>query len=91
MSETIAEGCDTETFEFRFGPSYGMKAVSHTIETAEPPFEHIKELCSDKPLSFNRSSYSQDLEDKADTNEALESLQEPGSIGLDEFKKQLGM
>ena len=54
MSETIAESCDTETFEFRFGPGFGMKVNSHTVETPEPSFEDIKDLLSDIPLRFKR-------------------------------------
>lgn len=97
MSETIVESCDTESYEFRIGPGLGIKVASHTFEGQEPPFEEIKDLCSDVPLCFYRYPATPDmdaaeaLEDEADVRDALESLKEPGSIGLDDFKKQLGI
>lgn len=93
MSETIAESCDTKTFEFRFGPGFGMEVASHTVEVPEPSFEEIKDLCSEVPLRFKRypSLRDESLEDEEDIRKALESLKEPGSIGLDEFKKELGI
>lgn len=95
ISETIAESCDTETFEFRLGPGFGITVASHTIESQEPPFEDIKDLFSDIPLRFVPYPSANDIdtaiEDEADLHEALESLEEPGSVGLDEFKKELGI
>jgi len=97
MNETIADSCNIESYEFRFGPGFGMKVAAHTVEKHEPPFEDIKDLCSDVPLRFYRCPSTGDmdtikaLEDEADLADALESLKEPGSIGLDDFKKQLGI
>ncbi|MBN1806835.1 MAG: hypothetical protein JW837_16425 [Sedimentisphaerales bacterium] len=97
MNETIPDSCNVELCEFRFGPGFGMEIASHTIEQHEPPFEEIKELCSDVPLRFYHchSMANTDaievLEDQADLADAIESLKEPGSISLGDFKKQLGI
>jgi len=95
MNETIANSSNVMSCEFRFGPTFGMKVAAHTVQTPEPPFEDIKDLCSNAPLRFHRRPlYGDDteiLEDKADVTDALEALKEPGSVGLDEFKKQLGL
>jgi len=95
MNETIADSTNIESCEFRFGTGFGMKVAAHTVEKPEPPFEDIKDLCSDIPLRFYRPPYTRDmntietLEDKADLADALDALKEPGSVGLEDFKKQL--
>jgi hypothetical protein len=96
MSDTIVEGCDTESYEFRFGTDFGIEVAALTVEGQEPPFEEIKNLCSDIPLRFYRypppdMDAAGALEDEADLHDALEALKEPGSISLDDFKKQLGI
>ncbi len=97
MHETIPESRNVESCEFRFGPAFGMKAAAHTVQTPEPPFEDIKDLCSNAPLRFYRPASTQNsdaietLEDRIDLADAREALKEPGSVGLDEFKNQLGI
>jgi hypothetical protein len=95
MYETIAESPNIESCEFRFGPGFAMELAGHTVEKHEPEFEDVKDLCTNMPLRFLRRPLYGDgteiLEDEADVADALEALKEPGSVDLDEFKKQLGL
>ena len=95
MHETIPESPNIESCEFRFGPGFGMRVAAHTVEKHEPPFNDVKDLCSDLPMRFHRPPLSTDegeiLEDEADVADGLEALKEPGSVSLDDFKKQLGI
>ena len=95
VNETIPESPNIESCEFRFGPGFAMEVAAHTVDKQEPHFEDIKDLCSNVPLRFHRRPlYSDDseiLEDEADVADALEALKEPGSVDLDDFKKQLGL
>jgi len=64
------------------------------VLTPEPKFEDIKHLLSDKPLkSYRRPTIDEveALEDEIDLKDALDSLKQPGSIDLNDFKKKLDL
>jgi len=88
--ETFAPGTSTGFNEVQFNKD----AIAETVMRPEPDFEQIKHLCSDKPLRFARRATIDEieaLEDQIDVKDALQSLKDEGSIGLDDFKKQLGI
>jgi hypothetical protein len=94
IPQTIAQGNGVERCMILFGPEFLVKSVSETVLTPEPKFEDIKHLLSDKPLkSYRRPTIDEVelLEDEIDLKDALESLKEPGSINLDDFKKKLDL
>ena len=70
------------------------KPAYETIASPEPNFQEIERLCSDRPIMFNgrpTDSEIEAFEDEVDIQNALDSLREPGSTNLDDFKKQLGL
>jgi hypothetical protein len=94
IANTKSQAPSVEFCEVRFGAEILIKPASDTVNVPEPSFEQIKHLCSDKPLRFARRAKIDDietLEDQIDVKNALESLKDKGSIGLDDFKKQLGI
>jgi|GEM_PF-1775628 len=94
MAQAIGQGNGSERCAIFLGPEFLVKPVSETVLTPEPKFEDIKHLLSDKPLkSYRRPTIAEleMLEDEIDLKDALESLKEPGSINLDDFKKRLNL
>ncbi len=94
MPQAIAQGNGTERCMILFGPEFLVKPVSETVLTPEPKFEDIKHLLSDKPLkSYRRPTIDEveALEDEIDLKDALDSLKQPGSIDLNDFKKKLDL
>jgi len=94
MAQAIGQGNGAERCAIFLGPEFLVKPVSETVLTPEPKFEDIKHLLSDKPLKCYRRPTIAELEmleDEIDLRDALESLKEPGSINLDNFKKKLDL
>jgi len=92
VQEAIAQGDGVERCAIFFGPAFLVKPASETVVTPEPKFEDIKHLLSDKPLkSYRRPTIEEieALEDEIDLKDALKSLKEPGSVNLNDFKKNL--
>jgi hypothetical protein len=93
-SDAIGEASDIRICHVRLAAELLMQASSETRQMPEPPFEEIKELCSERPPRFYRRiavERNEALEDAIDVENALESLKEPGSVRLDDFKKELGI
>jgi hypothetical protein len=93
LTESVALG-STNLCAIRLGDVFFQGVESETVVRPEPDFDEVKDLCSDKPLQFQSYRNLDELEtilDQADLADALESLKEPGSISLDDFKKQLGI
>jgi hypothetical protein len=92
--KTTAPGTKDGFHQIKFGTALFAKPVAETVVMPEPDFDQKKHLYSDKPLRFqNRSAVVdlEEIEDQIDLKNALDSLQEPGSISLDEFKDELGI
>lgn len=69
-------------------------AASETIAAPEPDFEKIAGLCEGGPVRFNGRPTPEEIEalqDEQDVRDALQSLEEPGIVDLDDFKNQLGL
>lgn len=93
VDSTITQASDVKFCQFVFGSVLLIQPASETVGIPEPDFEQIKHLCSDKPLRFPRGPAS-DLEardDQIDVRDALESLDEPDGVKLEDFKKELGI
>jgi hypothetical protein len=92
MAEAIGQGIGAERCAIFLGSSFLVKPASETVVTPEPEFEDIKHLLSDKPLKSYRRLTSEEveaLEDEIDLKDALKSLEEPGSVNINDFKKKL--
>jgi len=79
---------------FFLGSGGFLQDVAETIATTQPNFDEFKDLCADTPLRFPRSLSTENMqaiEDEIDANEALDSLKEPGSISIEDLKKELGL
>jgi hypothetical protein len=94
ISQAIGQSVGTDLHEIKLGPACFLKPVADTIMMPEPNFEEVKHLYTDRPLQAFRRPTAADLEaieDEIDLKDAIKSLDEPGSIGLDDFKKKLGI
>jgi len=94
LTESVALGSGTNLCAIRLGSVFFQGVKYETVVRPEPDFDVVKHLYSDKPLQsqFNQSlDELEELVDQVDLADALESLKEPGSISLDDFKKQLGI
>jgi len=92
--ETVAPGTSTGFNEVQVNEATFENPVAETIIMPEPNFEQKKHLYSEKPLRVPRRHTIADiekLEEELDLKDALDSLNEKGSISLDDFKKQLGI
>jgi EAL domain-containing protein (putative c-di-GMP-specific phosphodiesterase class I) len=87
MPQAIAQGNGTEHCGIFFGPAFLVRPACETVE-------EIKHLLSDRPLRVGRRLTileAEALEDEIDLKDALKSLKEPGSISLNDFKKNLDL
>ncbi len=94
ISQASGQSVGTDLHEIKLGLACFVKPAADTIIMPEPSFEETKHLYSNKPLIFRTAPTMQDLEaieDEIDLKDALKSLNEPGSIGLADFKKKLGI
>ena len=94
ISQAISQSAGTNLCEIKLSTAFLVKPVAETVMTPEPDFEEIKYLCTDRPLrAFRRPTVAEleAIEDEIDLKDALKSLDEPGSIGLADFKKKLGI
>lgn len=93
-SETTTQCSEPGLLRLTVSEEILREAASETIPTPEPDFQKIQSLCAGGPIRFNGRPTPEEIasfEDEQDLTDAIESLKEPGSVDLDEFKKQLGI
>ena len=94
QAETITKCREPGILKLAISKDLLADVVSETIVAPEPDFQRVATLCEGGPIRFNGRPTPEEIEaliNDQDVKDALRSLREPGSVSLDDFKKELGI